>query len=235
MEQTGIIIVAGGRGRRMGGALPKQFALLGGRPVLARTIDRMAEALPGARIVVVLPAAYTAFWQNLAARFDVAAHTVAEGGEERFHSVRNGLKALGGGCGLIAVHDAVRPLASVAMIRRTVEAAACTGAAVPVVAAVDSLREVDAEGGSHIVDRTRLRIVQTPQVFDAERLRKAYEAPYDPSFTDDASVVERAGQPVALTEGERENLKITTPGDLTIAEALLAASETPAEDETDNL
>lgn len=235
MESTGVIIVAGGRGRRMGGALPKQFALLGGEPVLVRTINRMAEALPGARIVVVLPAAYTAFWQNLAARFEVAAHTVAEGGEERFHSVRNGLKALGAGCALIAVHDAVRPLASVAMIRRTAEEAARTGAAIPVVAAVDSLREVDAAGGSQIVDRTRLRIVQTPQIFGAERLRQAYEAPYDPSFTDDASVVEGTGQRVALVEGERENLKITTPGDLTIAEALLAACEAPETDGTNDL
>ena len=123
MERTGVLIVAGGSGRRCGGQLPKQFRLLGGQPVLARTINRFAEALPGARIVAILPAEYAAFWHDLAARFDVAAHTVAEGGAERFHSVRNGLMALPPETELIAVQDGVRPLAGVEMIRRVAEAA----------------------------------------------------------------------------------------------------------------
>ena len=244
MEPTGVLIVAGGSGRRCGGQLPKQFRLLGGQPVLARTINLFAEALPGARIVVVLPAEYAAFWHDLAARFDVAAHTVAEGGAERFHSVRNGLAALPAETELIAVQDGVRPLASVGMIRRVAEAATAAGAAIPVVEPVDSFRETDGpdtpaaaaedpQTPSHIVDRRRLRIVQTPQIFRAGLLRAAYEAPYDAAFTDDASVVERAGHAVRLVAGERTNLKLTTPEDFIVAEALLAAREESEKSEPD--
>lgn len=220
MKPTGVIIVAGGEGRRCGGRIPKQFRLLGGRPVLARTIDRFAEALPGTRIVVVLPAAGIPFWHNLCARFRTAPHTVAEGGAERFHSVVNGLSALDEEVELIAVQDAVRPLASTALIRRTMAEADRYGAAIPVVEAVDSYRETDGEG-SRPIDRSRLRIVQTPQAFRAAVLREAYRAPFDPSFTDDASVVERAGHTIRLMEGERTNLKLTAPEDFAVAEALL--------------
>ena len=218
MERTGVIIVAGGSGTRCGGTLPKQFALLGGMPVLARTINVCAEALPGAEIVVVLPERYTAFWT------------------ERFDSVRRGIEALRSDPELIAVQDGVRPLASVGMIRRVAADAAHYGAAIPVIAAVDSLREVeaDAEGritASHIVDRRRFRSVQTPQIFRAELLRKAYDRPYRADFTDDASVVEAAGGSIHLSEGERSNLKITTPEDFILAEALLAAREETAEAE----
>lgn len=230
MEKTGVIIVAGGSGQRCGGGLPKQFRLLGGLPVLARTINLFAGTLPGAQIVVVLPAQYTDFWKNLAARFDVAPHTVAEAGEQRFHSVRSGLAALRGVEELIAVQDGVRPLPSHEMIRRTAEAAAAHGSAIPVVEAVDSFRETDGTA-SRAVDRSRLRIVQTPQVFRAAILRRAYEAQYRPEFTDDASVAEQAGVTPYLCEGERTNLKITTPEDLLIAEALLADRE--AKDGTD--
>ncbi len=230
MERTGIIIVAGGSGTRCGGALPKQFALLEGLPVLARTINVCAEALPGAEIVVVLPERYTAFWSDFAARFDVAKHHTAAGGAERFDSVRRGIEALRTDPELIAVHDGVRPLASVGLIRRVAADAARYGAAVPAIAAVDSLREVetDAQGeitASHIVDRRRFRSVQTPQIFRAELLRKAYGAPYRPEFTDDASVVEAAGGSIFLSEGERSNLKITTPEDFILAGALLTARE----------
>ena len=229
MESTGIIIVAGGSGSRAGGARPKQFRFLDGMPVLARTINTFAAALPGAEIVAVLPEQHIGFWKNLSARFDVAEHKIAAGGAERFHSVRNGLAALTSDPGLIAVQDGVRPLGSVAMIRRVAEAAARHGAAVPVVEPVDSFRETDAdEAGnvaSHIVDRRLLRIVQTPQIFRAEVLRRAYESEYRAEFTDDASVVEAVGQAVCLAEGERENLKLTTPGDFVVAEALIAARE----------
>lgn len=224
MEPTGVIIVAGGVGHRYGSARPKQFMLLDGLPVLARTINNFAAALPGATIVVVLPAEHVGFWQNLRARFDVCAHTVTEGGATRFDSVRNGLAALDAGVGLIAVQDGVRPLGSPELIRRCVEAAAQHGAAIPVIEPSDSFRETDGEG-SHIVDRNRLRIVQTPQVFRAEILRPAYETPYREAFTDDASVVEQTGRPIFLCEGEVSNLKITRPEDLPIAEALLAARE----------
>ena len=218
MERTGVIIVAGGSGSRAGGARPKQFRFLDGMPVLARTINTFAAALPGAEIVAVLPEQHIGFWKNLSARFDVAEHKIAAGGAERFHSVRNGLAALTSDPGLIAVQDGVRPLGSVAMIRRVAEAAAKHGAAIPVVEPVDSFRETDGEAdaagraASHIVDRRLLRIVQTPQIFRAEVLRRAYESEY-------------VGQAVCLAEGERENLKLTTPGDFVIAEALIAARE----------
>ena len=238
MERTGIIIVAGGSGRRAGGARPKQFAFLAGMPVLARTINNFAEAMPGAEIVAVLPEQHIEFWNNRAARFDVAAHRVVAGGAERFDSVKNGLAALTTDPELIAVQDGVRPLGSVAMIRRVAEAAAKHGAAIPVVEPVDSFRETegepDAEGivPSRIVDRRRLRIVQTPQFFRADVLRRAYGADYRAEFTDDASVVEAAGHPVCLAEGERGNLKLTTPEDFIIAEALIAAREEAGEAQT---
>ena len=227
MERCGVIIVAGGTGKRCGGRIPKQFALLGGLPVLARTIGNFAKALPGAPIVVVLPAEHIDFWHNLRARFDVAPHTVVEGGAERFHSVRNGLDALPADLDLIAVQDAVRPLGSVRLIRRTAAAAAEAGAAVPVVEATDSYRQTDGEG-SHVVDRSSLRIVQTPQIFRADLLREAYRVEFRPGFTDDASVVESAGHAVRLCEGERQNLKITVAEDFAIAEALLALGEANA-------
>ena len=229
MARTGVIVVAGGRGERMGGSIPKQFRLLGGEPLLARTLRNFAEALPGARIVVVLPAGHIDFWHNLCKRFDVVPHTTVEGGAERFHSVRNGLAALDAETELIAVQDGVRPLTSVETIRRIAAAASEHGAAIPVVEAVDSYRATDDCGGSHAIDRRPLRIVQTPQIFRAELLREAYTAEYRPEFTDDASVVEATGHAVVLCEGERQNLKITSPDDLAIAEALLAARRASAE------
>ena len=155
----------------------------------------------------------------MAARFDIAKHTCTAGGPQRFHSVRNGLSALPQTVALIAVHDGVRPLVSSDLILETVECAAAHGTAIPVVEAVDSLRQLTPDG-SHPIDRNILRIVQTPQVFDAELLRRAYELDYSPDFTDDASVVEHA---VTLCNGERGNLKITTADDLPIAEAILSS------------
>lgn len=246
MERIGVIIVAGGSGRRMGGSIPKQFRLLGGQPVLARTIGNFATAWPGAEIVVVLPESHIAFWKDFAARFEVAHHQVVAGGAERFDSVRCGLAALRSDPDLIAVQDGVRPLGSVEMIRRVAQTALRYGAAVPVVEPADSFREIEAAGKetnptgsagadagadreedprSHPVDRSRLRIVQTPQIFRSWLLREAYRQPYRREFTDDASVVEAAGYPVSLARGERSNLKLTTPEDFIIAEALLSARE----------
>ncbi len=224
MEQprVGVIIVAGGSGKRMGGTLPKQFSFVGGQPILARTINAFRKALPTSRIVVVLPAEYVDFWKNFSARFDVAKHSVVEGGEERFHSVRNGIEALSDAVDLIAVQDGVRPFASKEMILRIVDCAAQNGAAIPVVKAVDSYRMVEGEE-SHIIDRTPLRIVQTPQIFAAPILRAAYDTPFRKEFTDDASVVEYSGEKITLCEGEYTNIKITTPSDLVIAEAIIQA------------
>ena len=212
MEQqgTGVIIVAGGSGSRLGGPLPKQFRMLGSLPVLGHAINAFARTLHSTQIVVVLPEGQIDFWKNLAARFDIAKHTCTAGGPQRFHSVRNGLSALPRTVALIAVHDGVRPLVSSDLILKAVECAAAHGTAIP---AVDSLRQLTPDG-SHPIDRNTLRIVQTPQVFDAELLRRAYELDYSPDFTDDASVVERAGHAVTLCHGERGNLKITTADDL---------------------
>ncbi len=238
MLRISVIIVAGGGGTRMGGAIPKQFRLLGGRPVLAHTIDRFRRALPAAQLVVVLPAAHIAYWNDLKARFDVPAHTVVEGGAERFHSVCNGLAAVAYDAAVVGVQDAVRPLGSVELIRRAAAEAAQYGSAIPVVEAVDSYRCVDGAGGSRILDRRALRIVQTPQFFRRELLDRAYEQPYEAAFTDDASVVEALGEAVHLCAGERRNLKLTTPDDLAIAAALLeaeadAAAEAKASAETE--
>lgn len=226
--KRGIIIVAGGCGSRMGAARPKQFLLLDGVPVLARTINRFAEALPGAPIVAVLPPAQTDFWRNLSARFDVAPHTITEGGASRCESVRKGLAALPDDCDLILVHDGVRPLVSRDLILRTAASADRYEAAVPVVEPVDSYRLVEDEG-SHTIDRARLRIVQTPQAFRAGVLRNAYAHTRTEEFTDDASLVERLGHAITLCAGERTNLKITTHEDLLLAEALLEAERERAE------
>lgn len=226
MATTGVIIVAGGSGRRMGGALPKQFMMLDNEPILARSINRIHEALPAAEIVVVLPEEHVELWKNIAARFDVARHKIALGGKERFHSVKNGLTALSEGIRTIAIHDAVRPLASKKLIIKLLLAAEKSVAVIPAVAPIDSYRIVEGDD-SRIIDRSTLRMVQTPQIFHAEALRAAYEQPFSSTFTDDASVMEAAGHKVTLVEGERENIKITTPSDMLIAEAIInAESET---------
>ena len=221
MAKRGVIIVAGGVGQRMGATMPKQFMMLGQEPILARTINLFSEALPKAELVVVLPEEHIALWRNLAARFDVAPHKIASGGRERFDSVKSGLAALSDEVEIIAVHDAVRPLATKKLIIRLALAAEEAEAVIPVVAPHDSIRQVEGES-SHIVDRSLLRMVQTPQFFQAEVLRKAYSQTFSPLFTDDASVVEAAGHKITLAEGEEQNIKITTPIDLTIAEAILA-------------
>lgn len=226
MATTGVIIVAGGSGRRMGGALPKQFMMLDNEPILARSINRIHDALPAAEIVVVLSEEYVELWKNIATRFDVARHKIALGGKERFHSVKNGLAALSEGVRTIAIHDAVRPLASKKLIIKLLLAAEKSVAVIPAVAPIDSYRIVEGDD-SRIIDRSALRMVQTPQVFHAEALRAAYEQPFSSTFTDDASVMEAAGHKVTLVEGERENIKITTPSDILIAEAIInAESET---------
>ena len=221
MAKRGVIIVAGGVGQRMGATIPKQFMMLGQEPVLARTINLFSEALPKAELVVVLPEEHIALWRNIAARFDVAPHKIASGGKERFDSVKSGLAALSEEVETIAVHDAVRPLATKKLIIRLALEAENAAAVIPVIAPHDSIRQVEGER-SYIVDRSQLRMVQTPQFFQAEVLRRAYEQSFSPLFTDDASVVEAAGGEVTLIEGEVQNIKITTPIDLTIAEAILA-------------
>lgn len=224
MAKRGVIIVAGGSGRRMGSALPKQFMMLGGMPVLARTINTFSEALPSADLVVVLPEEHIALWRNLASRFDIAVHRCVAGGKERFHSVLHGLEALNDDVEYVAVHDGVRALVSKKLIVRAALAVEEHDAVIPVVDVVDSYRRIT-EQGSETFPRSELRIVQTPQMFSAELLRRAYKQEYNPSFTDDASVVEAIGSTITLIDGERSNLKLTTPDDMSWAEWLLSREE----------
>ena len=224
MAKRGVIIVAGGIGSRMQSALPKQFLMLGGLPVLARTINSFSEAMPNADIVVVLPEQHIPLWKNLAARFDVAVHRCVAGGAERFYSVKCGLDAVSSDAEYIAVHDGVRALVSKKLIIRTMLDAEKSGASIPVVDVTDSYRRLTADG-SEIVSRNELRIVQTPQIFSAEILRNAYSQPYSAAFTDDASVVESYGKHISLVDGERTNLKLTTPDDLAWAEWWLTRIE----------
>ena len=217
----GIIIVAGGVGSRMGSSIPKQFALIGGEPVLARTINTFHATFPASKIVVVLPATQIAFWKNFSARFNVARHTIVEGGEQRFHSVKRGIEALSDGVDYIIIHDGVRPFVSQEMIKRAAKCAEEYGSAIPVITPVDSFRKQNEDGTSAQIDRSVLRIVQTPQIFEAGLIRVAYDTEFDPAFTDDSSVVERVlNHKVTLCEGERFNIKITTPEDLVFGEAI---------------
>lgn len=224
MAKRGVVIVAGGSGKRMGASLPKQFMLLGGIPVVARTINTFSEALPNADIVVVLPEEHIALWRNLASRFDVAPHRCVAGGKERFHSVKCGIDALGSEVEYIAVHDGVRALASKRLVIRAALAVEEYKAVIPVIDVVDSYRRVVGDD-SEIMPRSELRIVQTPQMFSADLLRRAYEQPFNASFTDDASVVEALDEKITLVEGERTNIKLTTPEDMAYAEWLLSREE----------
>lgn len=198
--------------------------ILGGEPVVARTINTFYEALPGAEIIVVLPEEHIPLWRNLTARFDVAPHRTVCGGKERFDSVKNGIKALSEEVEYIAIHDGVRALVSKRLIVGTMLEVETCDAVIPVVDAVDSYRMVEGEG-SKVVSRSLLRIVQTPQVFRSDILRRAYEQEFDTRFTDDATVVESLGVKITLFSGERSNIKLTTPEDMIYAEAMLQQSE----------
>lgn len=215
-----VLIVAGGKGLRMGTDIPKQFLPVGGKPVLMRTLEAFYTYSQDIQIILVLPHDQQDYWKELCEEYHFTIpHRIADGGETRFHSVRNGLELVDGP-GLVAVHDGVRPFVSQEVIARCYELAAAELAVVPVVKVVETVRQLT-DAGSMTVNRDDYRLVQTPQVFDAEVLKQAYSMPYTPAFTDDASVVEAWGVPVTLTEGNRENIKITTPFDLKVAAALL--------------
>ncbi len=221
-----MIIVAGGSGSRFGSAVPKQFLELAGKPVLMLTIDAFEQALAqkSHEITVVLPQAQIGYWQQLCKSYGFAtAHKVVAGGNTRFESVKNGLGSFGSFAAedLVAVHDGVRPLVTPRVIADTFAMAAEKGSAIPVVRVVDSVRLLGDDGKSQAMDRSKLRAVQTPQTFNAQMLSAAYDVDYDPLFTDDASVFERAGHEVWLCDGDERNLKITHKLDLTIAEKLL--------------
>lgn len=223
--KVGVIIVAAGSGVRMGADVPKQFLLLDGRPILCRSIERFAMALPTAKIVVVLSCSEFGRWDELCKEYDMrVAHTVCAGGQVRFDSVKAGLSHLRD-TDFIAVHDGVRCLLTSELITSTLDVARRCGTAIPVVSAVDSFRAVLPDGSSRIVDRSVLRAVQTPQIFRSDLLIDAYEQPYCSSFTDDASVVESNGIEIALCDGEQRNIKITTPLDMIFAKTIIEKSE----------
>ncbi|MBK8582673.1 MAG: 2-C-methyl-D-erythritol 4-phosphate cytidylyltransferase [Flavobacteriales bacterium] len=214
------IIVAGGVGKRMGSAVPKQFLLLAGKPVLCHTITAFHRFDSAMQLIVVLPKEQIEIWRALCIGHGITLeHTVVAGGAERFHSVREGLMKVKHD-GLVAVHDGVRPLVSVELIERCFVAASAHDAAIPVVPIGSSVREVNGDS-SHALDRSALRIVQTPQCFAVPLLRRAFELPYDPAFTDEATLVERTGTSIHLVEGEERNLKLTTPEDLRVAKGFL--------------
>ncbi len=209
-----VIIVASGKGLRMGGDIPKQFLPVGGRPILMQTIDRFHEYDPAMQIIVVLHHDWTDYWRELCLQYGFTLPvTVAEGGKERFHSVRNGLALVDDSRTLVGVHDGVRPYVSTEVIARCYDTAAVKGAAIPVIDVYETLRELTPEG-SRTVPRSQYKLVQTPQVFQTALLRQAYNQRYNSGFTDDASVVESIGHGIALVEGNRENIKITTRADL---------------------
>jgi 2-C-methyl-D-erythritol 4-phosphate cytidylyltransferase len=213
------LIVAGGSGKRMGTDIPKQFLELAGMPVLMRTIERFRSFDTSIRIIVVLPEDQMEYWEELQKKYSFSIPcTAVKGGPERFFSVKNGLEKIED-CSLVAIHDGVRPLVSTDTIKRCFDAAQKFGNAVPVISPADSVRMIT-EQGNIPVNRQFLRIIQTPQVFDSKLIKKAYLQDYTPEFTDDASLLEKTGEAIHLVEGNRENLKITNPEDLAVAEAL---------------
>jgi len=216
-----LIIVAGGKGTRMGGSLPKQFMTVAGWPLLMHTLQCFHRVLPDVECVLVLPEDHIVYWADLRGRFKFELpHTVIEGGNTRFRSVKNGLDAIVGNEGLVSIHDGVRPFPSAQLINEAYATAEKTGSAIPVLSPTESIREVDGNE-SRIVDRNRYRMVQTPQTFRLALLKEAYKQPYNELFTDDASVVEASGVKVTLIDGNRENIKITHRSDLLWAEAYL--------------
>lgn len=216
------MIVAGGKGLRMGASIPKQFLPVNGLPILMLTIKRFREYDGALKIILVLPKEQHEYWNELCKNYHFTdAYAVVEGGETRFHSVRNGLAAIPDDAeGVVGIHDGVRPFPSVEVIRACYETARTAKAVIPVVPVVETVRHIMPGGKTETVDRADYRLVQTPQTFDIQLLKQAYAQPYRDCFTDDASVVESAGHEVTLIEGNRENIKITTPFDLRIARIL---------------
>lgn len=216
------VIVAGGKGVRMGSAMPKQFLPIAGHPILYHTIKAFQEAFDDIKIILVLPQDQLSYAQMVLQSFEERIDlTIVAGGETRYHSVQNGLKATSESS-VIFVHDGVRPLVSKELIQRCYDDAIAYGSAIPALPATDSIRMTDSER-SHPVDRDQLRIIQTPQTFRSDILLPAFEQEYKSAFTDEATVVEAYGGHVVLTQGEKSNLKVTTPEDMIIAEALLKA------------
>lgn len=220
-QKESVLIVAGGKGVRAGGEVPKQFRLIAGRPVLMHAIEAFYRYNPEICIVVVLPEGFEAHWKKLCQKHSCTLpHRWVTGGETRFHSVQNGLQVIPAE-GIVAIHDAARPLVTPTLIGRCFESCILHQCGViPVIRESNSVRQLTEEG-SRILSRELLRVVQTPQVFPSRALKQAYETSYDSAFTDDASVAEKNGLAIRLEKGEESNLKITTTFDFLIAEQYL--------------
>jgi len=206
----------------MGSDIPKQFLPIGGKPVLMRTLERFREYAEDLQIILVLPKAQQDYWHELCQKYDFKIkYWLADGGETRFHSVQNGLAKIPDDAeGVVGVHDGVRPFPSIDVIRNCYETARTAKAVIPVIPVVETVRHLQGNS-SETVPRSDYRLVQTPQTFDIQLLKAANKQPYNDGFTDDASVVEAFGFNITLVEGNRENIKITTPYDLKIAEVLI--------------
>ncbi|HWC52243.1 MAG TPA: 2-C-methyl-D-erythritol 4-phosphate cytidylyltransferase [Chitinophagaceae bacterium] len=213
------VIVAGGSGTRMGGEVPKQFQLLKGKPVLWHTLNAFIDAYDDVQIILVLPENHVELGMQIAKEFPINRIRITTGGETRFHSVKNGLRLVDAHS-LVFVHDGVRCLVTPQLIRRCGEAALEKDNAIPSVAAIETVR-IQTDDSNKPIDRNRVRIIQTPQTFFSNVIKQAFEQPYQESFTDEASVVEKMGIRINLIEGERINIKITTPIDLIVAEKIL--------------
>ena len=217
-----VIIVAGGKGLRMGSDIPKQFLPIGGKPVLMRTLERFRAYDEALQIILVLPEAQQDYWRGLCEQYHFEVeYQLANGGQTRFHSVQNGLALVPDDAeGVVGVHDGVRPFPSIEVIRNCYKTAREKKAVIPVIPVVETVRHLEGEQ-SVTVPRGDYRLVQTPQTFDIQLLKAANRQPYNDGFTDDASVVESYGHEITLVEGNRENIKITTPYDIIVAEAII--------------
>lgn len=217
------IIVAGGKGLRMGADIPKQFLPVGGKPVLMHTISRFHAYDKDLKVILVLPKEQQAYWQELCEQYHFnEEYQLADGGASRFQSCKNGISMIPSDTiGFVGIHDGVRPFVSCETIARCFDTAQTSKAVIPVLPVTDTLRFIGDSPSGRNVQRSDYKAVQTPQVFDIQLIKKAYEQEESADFTDDASVVERLGQAVTMVEGNRENIKITTPFDLKVAEVLL--------------
>ena len=231
MDQFFVIITAGGTGTRMGSSVPKQFLELDGVPILRLTIEKFVEAIPGIHVITVLPEAHVPFWRDYCVKGGFTCpQRLVKGGFTRFHSVKNALEFVPDGA-LVAVHDGVRPLISVEKIRELFASARNVPALIPVLPVTDTLKVLEKQADGTLrstgepIDRSRIYGAQTPQIFHARELKAAYTQGYDTLFTDDASVAGKYGIPLTFIEGERYNIKITTPDDLKIAQLLITQLE----------
>ncbi len=224
MTKKVALIVAGGSGNRMNSPVPKQFMVLNGKPLLMHTFQAFIKADPNFEFILVLPEKEIGTWESLCKNYHFSIkHIIVKGGETRFHSVKNGLEKINGE-GIVFIHDGVRPLVSLKTIENCFQTALKKGNALPVTAPSESVREVY-KGQTRAVDRNRFFLVQTPQTFRIPLIKNAYLQNYSPVFTDDASVLESSGLPIHLVKGNYENIKITFPQDLIIAEALLPKTD----------